>query len=177
MWYKTVKAEMLVIITRRSEMKCPYCGRYKTKVVDTRSSGEGIRRRRECLACGRRFTTYERVAPIRLMVVKADGRREEFDRDKLLAGVGKACAKRPVSIEAIEELISGIEGKLYSRGEREVESRVIGEMVMDGLRGLDDVAYVRFASVYRRFADVERLAEEIEKLVERKEREEESKGS
>jgi transcriptional repressor NrdR len=111
---------------------------------------------------------------MRLMVVKADGRREEFDRDKLLAGVRKACAKRPISIEAIEELVSGIEGELYSRGEREVESRDIGEMVMERLRGLDDVAYVRFASVYRRFADVESLAEEIEKLLERKRREEKS---
>ncbi len=152
-------------------MKCPYCGKHKTKVIDTRSSGEGIRRRRECKVCGQRFTTYERVAPMRLIVVKADGRREEFDQDKLLAGVCKACAKRPVSTEAIEELVSGIEGKLYSRGELEVESRVIGEMVMEQLRGLDDVAYVRFASVYRRFADVESLAQEIERLLERKRRE------
>ena len=155
-------------------MKCPYCGN-KTKVIDSRSAGEGIRRRRECLACGQRFTTYERVAPMRLVVVKADGRREEFDRDKLLAGVRKACAKRPISTEAIEELVSGIEGKLYSREEREVESRVIGEMVMERLRGLDDVAYVRFASVYRRFADVESLAQEIEELIERKRREGKSK--
>jgi len=152
-------------------MKCPYCGG-KSQVVDTRASGEGIRRRRECRVCGQRFTTYERIAPIRLMVVKNDGRREEFDRDKLLAGVVKACAKRPIPIEAIEELVSGIEGKLYSRGEGEVESRVIGEMVMERLRELDDVAYVRFASVYRRFADVESLAQEIEKLLERKRREE-----
>jgi len=148
-------------------MKCPYCGS-KTKVIDSRNASEGIRRRRECLACGQRFTTYERVAPIRLVVVKADGRREEFDRDKLLSGVRKACAKRAVSTEAIEELVGGIEGKLYSRGEREVESRVIGEMVMERLRKLDDVAYVRFASVYRRFADVESLAQEIEDLLERK---------
>ncbi len=152
-------------------MRCPYCNKSRTKVVDSRSSGEGIRRRRECKACGQRFTTHERVAPIRMMVVKADGRREEFDRDKLLAGVRKACAKRPISIEAIEELVSGVEGKLYSQGEGEVESRVIGEMVMEWLRELDDVAYVRFASVYRRFADVESLAQEIEKLIERKERE------
>jgi len=102
------------------------------------------------------------------MVVKADGRREEFDRDKLMAGVRKACAKRPVSIEAIDDIVSGVEGKLYSRGEREVDSRLIGEMVMERLRELDDVAYVRFASVYRRFADVESLAQEIEKLLERK---------
>ena len=151
-------------------MNCPYCGK-KSKVVDTRTAGEGIRRRRECKSCGQRFTTYERVAPIQLMVVKADGRREEFDRDKLLAGVSKACAKRPVSIEAIEEVVSGIEGKLYGRGEREVESRLIGEMVMERLQELDDVAYVRFASVYRRFADVESLAEEIERLLERKRQE------
>jgi transcriptional repressor NrdR len=151
-------------------MKCPYCGG-KTKVVDSRSAGEGIRRRRECLVCGQRFTTYERVAPIRLVVVKADGRREEFDRDKLLSGVSKACTKRPISIEAIEELVSGIEGTLYSRGEREVESRAVGEMVMERLRKLDDVAYVRFASVYRRFADVESLAQEIEDLLERKRQE------
>jgi transcriptional repressor NrdR len=156
-------------------MKCPYCGG-KTKVVDSRSAGEGIRRRRECLVCGQRFTTYERVAPIRLVVVKADGRREEFDRDKLLSGVSKACTKRPISIEAIEELVSGIEGTLYSRGEREVESRAVGEMVMERLRKLDDVAYVRFASVYRRFADVESLAQEIEDLLERKRREGEAKG-
>jgi transcriptional repressor NrdR len=152
-------------------MNCPYCGK-KSKVVDTRTAGEGIRRRRECKSCGQRFTTYERIAPIRLVVVKADGRREEFDRDKLLAGVSKACAKRPISVEAIEGLVGRIEGKLYSRGEREMESRVIGEMVMERLRELDDVAYVRYASVYRRFADVESLAEEIEKLLERKRREE-----
>ena len=155
-------------------MKCPYCGK-KSKVVDTRSAGEGIRRRRECKSCGQRFTTYERVAPMRLVVVKTDGRREEFDRGKLLAGMRKACAKRPISTEAIEELASGIEGKLYSRGDEEVKSQVIGAMVMEQLRGLDDVAYVRFASVYRRFADVESLAEEIERLLERKRREEKSK--
>ena len=157
-------------------MQCPYCGK-KSRVVDTRSAGEGVRRRRECQICGRRFTTYERVAPIRVMVVKADGRREEFDRDKLMAGVRKASAKRPVSSEAIDDMVSGIEGELYSRGEREVQSRIIGEMVMERLRGLDDVAYVRFASVYRRFADVERLAQEIEKLLERKKQEEESEGN
>ena len=151
-------------------MQCPYCGK-KSRVVDTRSAGEGVRRRRECQICGRRFTTYERVAPIRVMVVKADGRREEFDRDKLMAGVRKASAKRPVSSEAIDDMVSGIEGELYSRGEREVQSRVVGEMVMERLRTLDDVAYVRFASVYRRFADVESLAQEIEKLLERKRRE------
>ena len=123
------------------------------------------------MACGQRFTTYERVAPVRLMVVKTDGRREEFDRDKLMDGVLIACAKRPVSTEAIDELVGGIEGRLYSRGEREVESQVIGEMVTERLRALDDVAYVRFASVYRRFADVESLAQEIEDLLERRRQE------
>jgi transcriptional repressor NrdR len=156
-------------------MKCPYCGK-KSRVVDTRTSGKSIRRRRECKTCGRRFTTYERVAPIQLMVAKADGRREEFDRDKLLMGMRKACAKRPISTETIEELVSDIEGKLYGQGDGEVESRVIGEMVMEGLRRLDDVAYVRFASVYRRFADVESLAQEIEELIERKKREGEAAG-
>ena len=151
-------------------MQCPYCGS-RTRVVDSRSAGEGIRRRRECMACGQRFTTYERVAPVRLMVVKTDGRREEFDRDKLMDGVLIACAKRPVSTEAIDELVGGIEGRLYSRGEREVESQVIGEMVTERLRALDDVAYVRFASVYRRFADVESLAQEIEDLLERRRQE------
>ncbi len=154
-------------------MNCPYCGS-KSKVIDSRSAGEGIRRRRECLACGQRFTTYERIAPRRLMVVKSDGRREEFDREKLLSGVQKACAKRPISTEAIEELVSGIEGKLYGRGDGEVESQVIGGMVMERLRELDDVAYVRFASVYRRFADVESILQEIEELIERKKREEEA---
>ena len=149
-------------------MKCPFCGASGSRVIDTRGVKDGIRRRRECQVCGRRFTTYERVAPPRLMVVKADGRREEFQREKLLAGVLKACAKRPIPTEVIE-------GELYRRGEREVDSRIIGEMVMERLRELDDVAYVRFASVYRRFADVESLAEEIEKLLERKKREEEMK--
>jgi transcriptional repressor NrdR len=108
------------------------------------------------------------------MVVKSDGRREEFHRDKLLAGVRKACTKRPISTEAIEELVSDIEGRLYGEGDGEVETRVIGEMVMEALRRLDDVAYVRFASVYRRFADVESLAQEIEELIERKKREAEA---
>jgi len=156
-------------------MKCPFCGASGSRVIDTRGVKDGIRRRRECQVCGRRFTTYERVAPPRLMVVKADGRREEFQREKLLAGVLKACAKRPIPTEVIEGLVGEIEGELYRRGEREVDSRVIGEMVMERLRELDDVAYVRFASVYRRFADVESLAEEIEKLLERKRKEEEMK--
>jgi transcriptional repressor NrdR len=140
-------------------------------VIDTRSAEGGIRRRRECMDCERRFTTYERVAPLRLMVVKRDGRREPFDRNKILTGIQIACAKRPITTEAIEEQVSGIERELYHRGSREVTSREIGEMVMQNLRSLDEVAYIRFATIYRRFADVEDLADEIETLLERRQRE------
>ncbi|MFQ6058909.1 MAG: transcriptional regulator NrdR, partial [Anaerolineae bacterium] len=156
-------------------MKCPYCIKGGSRVIDTRQVGDGIRRRRECQACGRRFTTYERVASVNLLVVKRDGRREEFDREKLMAGLHKACAKRPISAETLEQVVSQIEGELYSLGRAEVESRVIGEKVMERLRALDDVAYVRFASVYRRFHDVDSLAAEIQALKERKRREEELK--
>lgn len=152
-------------------MQCPFCTSLNSKVIDTRSAEGGIRRRRECEDCGRRFTTYERVAPLRLMVIKQDGRRESFDRDKILRGIQIACAKRPIETEAIEELVSGIESELYHRGSREVTSREIGEMVMHNLRKLDEVAYIRFATIYRRFADVEDLADEIESLMERRQRE------
>jgi len=157
-------------------MKCPFCASTNSRVIDTRDAEGGIRRRRECDECERRFTTYERVAPLRLMVVKRDGRREPFDRNKILNGIQIACAKRPVETEAIEELVSGIEQELYHRGTREITSREIGEMVMLGLRKLDDVAYIRFATIYRHFADVDDLAEEIEELVERRQREEISKA-
>ena len=152
-------------------MKCPFCASTNTRVIDTRSAEGGIRRRRECEDCQRRFTTYERVAPLRLMVVKRDGRREPFNRDKIVEGVQIACAKRPVATESIEELVSGIERELYHRGSREVTSREIGEMVMQNLRKLDEVAYIRFATIYRRFADVEDLADEIESLLERRQQE------
>lgn len=152
-------------------MQCPFCASVNSKVIDTRSAEGGIRRRRECEDCGRRFTTYERVAPLRLMVIKQDGRRESFDRDKIVRGVQIACAKRPIETEAIEEMVSGIESELYHRGSREVTSREIGEMVMHSLRSLDEVAYIRFATIYRRFADVEDLADEIESLMERRQRE------
>ena len=153
-------------------MKCPFCSHDDTRVVDSRLGREGnnIRRRRECEDCQRRFTTYERVAPLRLMVVKRDERREPFDRNKIVDGVQSACAKRPIAAEDIEELVSGIERELYHRGTREVTSREIGEMVMQNLRKLDEVAYIRFATIYRRFADVEDLAGEIETLLERRER-------
>ncbi|MFC2037008.1 transcriptional regulator NrdR [Chloroflexota bacterium] len=152
-------------------MKCPFCASTNSRVIDTRSAEGGIRRRRECEDCQRRFTTYERVAPLRLMVVKRDSRREPFDRNKILSGVQIACAKRPVATEAIEELVSGIERELYHRGSREISSREIGEMVMRNLRRLDEVAYIRFATIYRQFADVEDLADEIETLLERRQRE------
>ena len=151
-------------------MKCPFCASTDTRVIDTRSAEGGIRRRRECENCQRRFTTYERVAPLRLMVVKRDERREPFDRNKIVDGVQIACAKRPVAAEDIEELVSGIERELYHRGSREVTSREVGEMVMQNLRKLDEVAYIRFATIYRRFADVEDLASEIESLLERRQR-------
>jgi transcriptional repressor NrdR len=152
-------------------MQCPFCASTNSRVIDTRSAEGGIRRRRECENCGRRFTTYERVAPLRLMVIKQDGRREPFERDKIVRGIQIACAKRPVDTEEIEELVSGIESELYHRGSREVTSREIGEMVMQNLRRLDEVAYIRFATIYRRFADVEDLAVEIESLLERRQRE------
>ena len=157
-------------------MKCPFCASTNSRVIDTRDAESGIRRRRECEECERRFTTYERIAPLRLMVVKRDGRREPCDRNKILNGIQIACAKRPVETEAIEELVSSIEQELYHRGTREITSREIGEMVMLGLRKLDDVAYIRFATIYRHFADVDDLAEEIDELVERRQREEISKA-
>lgn len=149
-------------------MRCPFCGHTDSRVTDTRVVGKGIRRRRECRSCSRRFTTYERLARTSLMVIKRDGRREEFDQDKLFVGIKKACAKRPISIETIDRMVDEIEAELYSLGRTEVESRLIGEMVMQRLAELDDVAYVRFASVYRRFADLDALADEIQKLKARK---------
>ncbi len=151
-------------------MKCPYCGERDSRVVDTREAGDGIRRRRECKICEQRFTTYERVHSAPVMVVKGDGRREPFDREKLLRGARIACAKRPVPVEDIERLADEVEAHIRSLGKSEVSSQVVGEQVIARLRQLDDVAYVRFASVYRRFADVESLAQEIETLLERRAR-------
>jgi transcriptional repressor NrdR len=156
-------------------MKCPFCLKGSSKVIDTREVGDGIRRRRECLRCQQRFTTYERLASVNLLVVKRDGRREEFDREKLAVGIHKACTKRPVSVEAIDQLIHEVEAELYRLGKAEVPSQVVGELVIERLRRLDDVAYVRFASVYRDFRDVDTWAEEIAALKERKRREEELK--
>mgnify|MGYP005840873571 FL=1 len=145
-------------------MRCPYCQEGDSRVIDTREVGNTIRRRRECTRCGQRFTTYERLSPVSLFVVKRDGRREPFDREKLYHGIYKACTKRPISEEQIEKLVSRIESELFALGKAEVESKVIGEMVMEQLRDLDDVAYVRFASVYRRFKDVDGLVEEIKEF-------------
>ncbi len=156
-------------------MQCPYCAKEQNKVIDTRESDETIRRRRQCLNCGKRFTTYERIAQTGLMVIKQDSRREAFDRQKLLSGIVKACAKRPVPMEAIEAIVDEIEMELHVLGKSEVDSQKIGQLVMERLRMLDDVAYVRFASVYRRFADLDSLAIEIQRLKEKKQREAEER--
>jgi len=148
-------------------MKCPYCRSSDSRVVDTREAGGAIRRRRECKACKQRFTTYERVRSAPVMVIKRDGRREPFDREKLLHGVSIACTKRPISTESIERLVDEVESYVRLLGKAEVSGQVVGEQVMKRLQQLDGVAYVRFASVYRRFADVESLAQEIEDLVKR----------
>lgn len=152
-------------------MRCPFC-RADSRVVDTREVGNDIRRRRECITCQKRFTTYERLAAANILVVKRDGRREEFDRLKLRRSVLLASTKRPVSSDAIENLVSEVEAELYRQNRNEVPTVLVGELVMEKLRRLDDVAYVRFASVYRDFRDVEMWAEEIRRLKERKEREE-----
>jgi transcriptional repressor NrdR len=146
-------------------MPCPFCGAEDSRVVDTRQVGDAVRRRRECQSCGRRFTTYERVTKANIMVVKRDGRREEFDREKLYEGIRRACAKRPVSAEALDQIVDQIENWLYRLGQSEVPSRAIGEMVVDKLRDLDGVAYVRFASVYRSFTDLEDLKREVDGLL------------
>jgi len=151
-------------------MTCPFCGHREDKVVDSRESKEGdlIRRRRECLKCGRRFTTYERIDEIPYMVVKKDGRRERFDRQKVLAGLLKACEKRPVSMNSLARIVDEVEARLIESPDREISTRDIGEMLMERLRALDKVAYVRFASVYRDFQDVEAFFRELEDLMRQK---------
>ncbi|QDR80399.1 transcriptional regulator NrdR [Sporomusa termitida] len=148
-------------------MRCPFCGVADSKVVDSRSADEGnsIRRRRECLSCARRFTTYEVVEAIPLMVIKKDGRREMFDKGKLLGGIVRACEKRPVPAEIIEIAVSKIEKEIRDKIEREVSTRQIGEAVMQHLKEIDQVAYVRFASVYRQFADINNFMQELESLM------------
>jgi transcriptional repressor NrdR len=148
-------------------MKCPYCGDSKDRVVDSRESkgGSTIRRRRECLSCGRRFTSYEQIEDIPYMVVKKNGDREEFDRRKLLGGLHKACEKRPVPSKKLDEVVDEIEQRLHDREDREMSTAEIGTLVMDGLRELDQVAYVRFASVYRRFDDLGAFMDEVKHLL------------
>ncbi|MGB9722803.1 MAG: transcriptional regulator NrdR [Chloroflexia bacterium] len=150
-------------------MKCPYCRASESRVVDTReiAESEAIRRRRQCLSCGRRFTTYERVEPISLTVVKKDGRREPYDRRKLEGGIRRACTKRPIPTETIQRVVDEIETAIFALAGEEVPSRTIGELVMEKLRELDQVAYIRFASVYRSFADLEDIREEVESLLQR----------
>lgn len=147
-------------------MKCPFCDEIEDKVVDSRMAREGqvIRRRRECLACKRRYTTYERIEESLPMVVKKDGRREPFDRTKILAGLKKACEKRPISIATIEAVTDRIEKRVQEMGETEIQSRTIGEEVMRELHQLDQVAYVRFASVYREFKDIDQFMDELKTL-------------
>ena len=144
-------------------MKCPFCNYSENKVIDSRETSEGIsiRRRRECLNCGKRFTTYEYIERTPLMVIKKDGRREPFSHQKILSGLLKACEKRPISIEKLEDLVSGIEVELQKKFEQEVQATSIGEMVMEKLAALDDVAYVRFASVYRQFKDINQFMREL----------------
>ena len=150
-------------------MKCPFCGEIDNKVIDSRLSKEGlvIRRRRECLACTRRFTTYENVEKIPIMIVKKDGRREAYSRDKVGAGIKRACEKRDISMETIEGFLDELEGDLREMGKKEIPSHDIGERIMAKLHELDDVAYVRFASVYREFKDVNDFVEELKSLLSR----------
>ena len=151
-------------------MKCPFCNHMHDKVVDSRESKEGdaIRRRRECLACERRFTTYERIDEVPYMVVKKDGRREKFDRQKVLSGLLKACEKRPVSMSKLSELVNGVESKVSDSPDREISTIEIGEFLMESLRELDKIAYVRFASVYRDFQDEQAFFNELKNLMRQK---------
>jgi len=159
-------------------MKCPFCGDLDNRVIDSRLSKDGavIRRRRECMECDRRFTTYERVEEVMPLVIKKDGRREPFDRMKILLGLKKACEKRPISITTLEKVVDKIEHKLLESGEKEIASTVIGEEVMGELYHLDHVAYVRFASVYRSFKDINQFMDELKELLDRQKQEKAKSG-
>ena len=148
-------------------MKCPYCDYFESKVIDSRPTDEGqaIRRRRECINCNKRFTTYEKIEEIPIIIVKKDGNRQAYDRNKLLNGILKSCEKRPVSISTIEQIVDDIEKNLSNSLEKEITSVAIGEMVMNKLKNVDEVAYVRFASVYRQFKDVNSFMEELKKIL------------
>jgi transcriptional repressor NrdR len=148
-------------------VRCPFCGHIEEKVVDSREArdGEVVRRRRQCLHCGRRFTTYERIEEVQFMVVKKDGRREPFDRNKVLSGLLKATQKRPVGVAELEKIADEVETRLMEKPDREITSQEIGEVIMNTLYHLDEVAYVRFASVYRQFRDVNEFVEEVKSLL------------
>ena len=150
-------------------MKCPYCYTPESKVIDSRPADNGmsIKRRRECPSCGRKFNTYEKVEDIPLRVIKKDGSRQSFEKSKIMNGVTRACEKRPVTSEEIEKLVNEIEAQVYNKSNKEITTLEIGEMVMEGLKDLDDVAYVRFASVYRQFKDVNTFIDELQKLIEK----------
>lgn len=151
-------------------MRCPFCSCLEDKVVDSRPTDEGltIRRRRECVKCGARFTTYEKIETVPLMVVKKDGTRQAFDRNKILNGIVKACEKRPVSVQDIERLVDSIELQLYNSMKKEINSEEIGEIIMSVLKEIDEVAYVRFASVYRQFKDIDTFMAELTKIIKEK---------
>ena len=150
-------------------MRCPYCGYRESKVVDSRPADEGasIRRRRECLSCEKRFTTYEKVETIPLIVIKKDHTREQYDRSKIEGGVLRACHKRPISVNQINQLVDEVETEIFNREEKEIPSSLIGELVMDKLKDLEAVAYVRFASVYREFKDVNTFMSELKKMLDK----------
>ena len=151
-------------------MKCPYCDYYESKVIDSRPTDEGqaIRRRRECIKCNKRFTTYEKIEDIPLVVIKKDGNRQSYNRNKLLNGIIRACEKRPVSMKTIEDMVDEIEKSLFNSMEREITTDLIGELVMNRLKSTDEVAYVRFASVYRQFKDLNTFMDELKKILDEK---------
>ena len=146
-------------------MDCPHCGGQESKVIDSRSLDEGVRRRRQCIACNARFTTYERIQHHDIFVIKKDGRREPFNRDKIIEGIKKSCQKRPVSITKIEEFVDSLEVYFQELGKKEVESKEVGERVISSLKDWDEVAYVRFASVYRQFKDINEFMAELEDIL------------
>ncbi len=147
-------------------MKCPYCGKENTKVIDSRPTDDSsIRRRRQCDECGKRFTTYEKVETMPLIVIKKDNNREQYDREKIYKGIVRSCHKRPVSIHQINQVVDEIENSIFNMGDKEIPTTIIGEMVMDKLKDIDAVAYVRFASVYREFKDVNTFMDELKKML------------
>lgn len=148
-------------------MKCPYCGKENTRVIDSRPTDDSsIRRRRQCDQCGKRFTTYEKIETLPLIVVKKDNNREPYDREKIIAGIVRSCHKRPISMDQINDMVDEVESEIFNMEEKEIQTTTIGSIVMDKLKNLDEVAYVRFASVYREFKDVNTFMDEIKKILE-----------